>query len=170
MRRRKLPMNDNRKKVIDTLKCMNIQYDFTEHPAVFSIEEMDKLNIDSNNEVVKNLFVRDNKKRRYFLIVLQKSKQVNLKEIRNELHCSRLSFASEEDLKKFLGLSKGSVSPFGILNDADCKVEVVIDKNILLFERIGVHPNDNTATVWISPKDVELIIKNHGNNIIYVNI
>lgn len=163
-------MNDMRKKVIDAMESMNIQYDIIEHPAVYTIDEINRLNIDSNNEVVKNLFVRDDKKKRYFLIVLPKNKQANLKEIRKELNCGRLSFASEEDLKKYMGLSKGSVSPFGILNDTDCRVEVVFDKDILLFERIGVHPNDNTATVWISPKDLELIIKNHGNSIIYLNI
>lgn len=67
-------------------------------------------------------------------------------------------------------LSKGSVTPFGVLNDTDCRVEVVLDKDILSFKRIGVHPNDNTATIWISPKDLEIIIKNHGNSIIYLNI
>jgi Ala-tRNA(Pro) deacylase len=163
-------MNNIRKKVIDAMESMNIQYDIIEHPAVYTIDEMDKLNIDSNNEVVKNLFVRDDKKKRYFLIVLQKNKQVNLKEIRNELNCRPLSFASEEDLKKYMELSKGSVTPFGILNDTDCRVDVVFDKNVLLFERIGVHPNDNTATVWICPKDLEFIIKNHGNSIRYLNI
>jgi len=163
-------MNNMRKIVIETIESMNIQYDIVEHPPVYTMEEMDKLNIDSNNEIVKNLFVRDDKKQRYFLIVLQKNKQVNLREIRNELNCRPLSFASEEDLKKYMGLSKGAVSPFGILHDTDCKVEVVFDKNILSFERIGVHPNDNTATVWISPKDLEYIIKNHGNIIRYLNI
>jgi len=63
-------MNNMRKKVIDILESMNIQYDIIDHPAVFTIDEMDQLNIDSNNEVVKNLFVRDDKKQRYFLIVL----------------------------------------------------------------------------------------------------
>lgn len=67
-------------------------------------------------------------------------------------------------------LSKGSVTPFGVLNDTDCRGEVVLDKDILSFKRIGVHPNDNTATIWISPKDLEIIIKNHGNSIIYLNI
>ncbi|NLM53288.1 MAG: prolyl-tRNA synthetase associated domain-containing protein [Firmicutes bacterium] len=163
-------MKHLRKKVIAALESMNIQYEIIEHPAVFTIDEIDKLNIDSNNEIVKNLFVRDDKKKRYFLIVLQKNKQVNLKEIRNEINCGRLSFASEEDLNRYLGLSKGSVSPFGILNDIDCRVEVVFDKDILSFERIGVHPNDNTATVWLNPQDLEFMIKAHGNNLIYLNI
>lgn len=163
-------MNSIRKKVFDAMLSMNISYDVIEHPAVYTIEEMDRLNIDNKNEVVKNLFVRDDKKKRYFLIVLQKNKRVDLKEIRNELNCRPLSFASEEDLGKYMELSKGSVTPFGILNDTDCKVEVVLDKDILLFERIGVHPNDNTATVWIRPQDLESIIKNHGNNMSYIDI
>lgn len=163
-------MNDIRKSVIDAITSMNITYDLIEHPAVYTIDEMDELNIDNNNEVVKNLFVRDDKKKRYFLIALQKNKQVNLKEIKKELNCRPLSFASEEDLQKYMGLSKGSVTPFGILNDTDCIVEVVFDKDILLFDRIGVHPNDNTATVWINPQSLELIIKNHGNSIIYIEL
>jgi len=163
-------MNSIRKKVFDAMESMNISYDVIEHPAVYTIEEMDKLSIDSKNEVVKNLFVRDDKKKRYFLIILQKNKRVDLKEIRKELNCRPLSFASEEDLGKYMKLSKGSVTPFGILNDSDCKVEVVLDKDILLFERIGVHPNDNTATVLICPQDLESIMKNHGNNISYIEI
>jgi Ala-tRNA(Pro) deacylase len=69
-----------------------------------------------------------------------------------------------------MGLNTGAVSPFGVLNDVDCTVEVVLDKDILAFERIGVHPNDNTATVWIRPQDLELIIRNHGNDISYIEI
>lgn len=65
-------MNLNRKKVIDAMESINILYDVIEHPAVYTIEEMDNLNIDSKNEVVKNLFIRDDKKKNYFLIVLQK--------------------------------------------------------------------------------------------------
>lgn len=163
-------MNSIRSKVINVMASMNIPYGIIEHPAVYTIEEMNELNIDNNNEVVKNLFVRDDKKKRYFLIVLQKNKQVNLKEIRKELNCRPLSFASEEDLKKYMQLSKGAVTPFGILNDAECRVEVVFDKEVLLFEHIGVHPNENTATVFICPQDLKAIIKNHGNSIISINL
>ena len=71
---------------------------------------------------------------------------------------------------KYLGLNTGAVSPFGVINDTDCTVEVVFDKDILAYERIGVHPNDNTATVWIRPQDLELIIKNHGNVVTYIDL
>lgn len=161
-------MNSTRKKVFDVMESMSISYNVVEHPAVYTIEDVDKLNIDNKNEIVKNLFIRDDKKQRYFLIVLHKNKRVNLKEIRKNLNCKPLSFASEVDLYKYMKLSKGAVTPFGILNDTECKVEVVLDKDILLFENIGVHPNDNTATVWIHPPDLEAIIRTHGNPISYL--
>ncbi|WP_094603388.1 Prolyl-tRNA editing protein ProX [Sporomusa silvacetica DSM 10669] len=161
-------MNRIRKKVFDVMESMSISYNVIEHPAVFTIEDMDKLSIDNKNEIVKNLFIRDDKKQRYFLIVLHKNKRINLKELRRNLNCSPLSFASEAELYQYMKLCKGSVTPFGILNDDECKVEVVLDKDILLFENIGVHPNDNTATVWIHPPDLEAIIRNHGNNISYL--
>lgn len=163
-------MKSMRQKVFEAMASMNIVYDVIEHPAVHTIEEMDKLNIDRKNEIVKNLFVRDDKKKRYFLIVLQKDKRIDLKEARKKLNCRPLSFASEEDLDKYMKLCKGSVTPFGVLNDTDCKVEVILDKDILLFKNIGVHPNDNTATVWLCPQDLEVIIKNHGNNISCIEI
>lgn len=163
-------MNSIRRIVFDALKNMNISYDVIEHAAVYTVDEMDELNIDDKNEIAKNLFVRDDKKKRYFLIVIKNNKKADLKKIKEELNCRRLSFASEQDLDKYMKLSKGSVTPFGVLNDAECKVEVVFDKDILLFNRIGVHPNDNTATVWISPKDLEAVIKNHGNSVKYIEI
>lgn len=163
-------MNSIHQKVFDIMESMNIPYDVIEHPAVYTIEDMDKLNIDNKNEVVKNLFVCDDKKKRYFLIVLQKNKRADLKEMRRQLNCRPLCFVSEESLFKYMGLNKGSVTPFGVLNDIDCTVEVIFDKDILAFKRIGVHPNDNTATVWICPHDLELIIRNHGNVISYIEI
>lgn len=154
-----------RQTVFETLNGMGIAYDVIEHPAVYTIEEMDRLNFDSENEVVKNLFIRDDKKKRYFIVVLQKDKTVNLKALREKLGCKPLSFASEDDLRAILGLTKGAVSPFGVLNDAACTAEVVLDKDILSFKRIGVHPNDNTATVFIRPEDLEAVIRKHGSHV-----
>ncbi len=72
-------MKLERQRVLDYLSDMNINYDIIEHPTVYTIEEMDNLCIDTNNQVVKNLFVRDDKKKRYFLISVQKDKRVDLK-------------------------------------------------------------------------------------------
>ncbi|GAA0180967.1 prolyl-tRNA synthetase associated domain-containing protein [Clostridium sediminicola] len=163
-------MKSVRQIVFDYLSDMNITYDIIEHPAVYTIEEMDNLSIDTNNQVVKNLFVRDDKKKRYFLIAVQKDKRVNLKELKTKLNCRPLSFASESALDEILGLNKGAVTPFGILNDTKCKVEVVLDNDVRYFHHIGIHPNDNTATVWIKPEDLEAVIKKHGNEFSYVEI
>jgi len=166
-------MNSIRQKVFDVMESMNIPYEVVEHQPVYTIEEMEaieELNNNSKDLVVKNLFIRDDKKQRFFLVVLHKDKRVNLKELRQKLNSRPLTFASEKYLEKYLGLNTGAVSPFGILNDTDCIVEVIFDKDILEFERIGVHPNDNTATVWIRPQDMEMIIKNHGNVVTYLDI
>lgn len=154
-------------KVFNKLEEMGIRYEVTRHSAVYTMEEMENLNMENGSEIVKNLFLRDDKKERYFLIVLSKEKKLDVKKIQQNLQSRRLSFASEDDLQKILGLTKGSVSPFGILNDSSCMVEVIIDSD-LSNKYIGVHPNENTATVWIKLEDLEAIIKNHGNSVNYI--
>ena len=84
-----------------------------------------------------------------------------MKELGNKLNSRPLTFASEEDLYKYLGLTKGSVSPLGILNDKDHIVTIIIDEDIKNISEIGVHPNINTATVFLKPKDLEIIFKNN---------
>ena len=163
-------MESERQKVFDYLSDMNIDYEITEHPAVYTIEDMESINIDADNQIVKNLFVRDDKKKRYFLVSVQKDKHADLKALSAELNSRRLSFASESDLHEILGLDKGSVSPLGILNDADCRAEVVLDSDLRHFHRVGIHPNDNTATVWLKPADLEAVIKKHGNIVFYAEI
>lgn len=118
-------MNITQKKVFDLFDDMNILFEVIKHPAVYTIEDTDNLNINNKNEVLKNLFLCDDKKKRYLLIALSSNKKVNLKEIRKNLNCRPISFASEEDLNKYLNLNKGSVTPLGIITDSKCKVEVV---------------------------------------------
>jgi Ala-tRNA(Pro) deacylase len=156
--------------VFEKLNELGINYDFIEHPAVYTIEELESLNISNKNKIVKNLFLRDDKKKHYILLVLSKDKKVNLKDLRMKINSRPLTFASEDSLNEYLRLNKGSVTPFGILNDDLLRVEVIIDKSLLSYEHIGVHPNENTATVFISPKDLELVITDHGNKFRYVEI
>ena len=84
--------------------------------------------------------------------------------------CTKLSFASEQRLQTYLGLTKGSVTPLGILNDAECCVEVVFDRELIRKSRLGVHPNENTATLWISFEDLLNLVKQHGNPIHMLDI
>lgn len=161
---------EEKEKVLARLEALGIPYELTEHPAVYTIEEMDNLKITEKGDVCKNLFLRDAKGTRHFLVVLDKDKKADLKKIQEQLGSSRLSFASEERLMKHLGLSKGSVTPLGILNDAENTVEVVLDEDLKGRKRLGLHPNTNTATVWLDFEDVLKFIRADGHEITYVTL
>lgn len=162
-------MND-RKKALDRLKELNIDYQLIEHEAAFTIDDMDNIDLEHEEYIIKNLFLRDSNGKRHFLVVVDKDKKTDLKNLRNEIGCSALSFASEERLLKYLDVKKGSVSPLGIINDSEKAVEVIIDKDLLNKELIGIHPNDNTASVFIKPNDLINIIETNGNKLYYINI
>ena len=147
------------------LEEKNIPFEWVEHKAVYTIEEMEELGLESMDEIAKNLFLRDQKGKRHFLVVIRADKQANLKELGEKLGVGKLSFASEERLEKYMGLKKGSVSPLGVLNDENCAVEVFFDEDFTKMPRIGVHPNENTASVYLSPEDLLRVIREHGNEL-----
>lgn len=151
------------------LEEKNIPFEWVEHKAVFTIEEMEELGLESMEETAKNLFLRDQKGKRHFLIVIRADKQANLKELGEKLGIGKLSFASEERLEKYMGLKKGAVSPLGVLNDENCAVEVFFDEDFLKMEKIGVHPNDNTASVYLKTEDLLSVIREHGNSLTVVS-
>jgi Ala-tRNA(Pro) deacylase len=163
-------MNNKQEKVFEVLNALNIDYQTINHSAVFTAEEGLKLNIPQYGDMCKNLFLSDAQGKRHFLVVLYKDKKADLKCIQKQLGCTRLTFASEERLFKYLQLRKGEVTPLGIINDLDALVEVVLDKDLIGKNKLGVHPNDNTATVWISFDDLKKIIEQNGNMIHYVTI
>ncbi len=135
------------------------------------MEELKEINFPYKNCDAKNLFVRDDKKQNYYLIVVKGDKKVNLKEFKQKYKTRFLSFANEKELLNILGLVPDSVSPLGILNDDERKVTVYIDYTLTLDEGIvGVHPNDNTATVWLKTIDLISVIKEHGNLVKIIEI
>ena len=138
-------------------------YEWVEHKAVYTIDEMEALGLEDMEDIAKNLFLRDQKGKRHFLIVIRANKQANLKELGEKLGIGRLSFASEERLEKYMKLKKGSVTPLGVLNDETCAIEVFFDEDFLKMKKIGVHPNENTASVYLATEDLLQIIRQHGN-------
>ncbi|MDO4302086.1 MAG: prolyl-tRNA synthetase associated domain-containing protein [Clostridia bacterium] len=161
---------DVRQKVYDKLDELGITYEAVEHPAACTIEEIDKLGIFNKGVGCKNLFLRDGSGKRHFLVVAPEHKEVDLKSIRAQIGCSRLSFGSEERLERCMKLTKGSVSPFGILNDDNKAVELVFDKALIGEKCVGFHPNLNNATVWLGFEDLIKVIEEHGNDIHFVQI
>ena len=107
------------------------------------------------------------KKQNYYLITVKGEKRVNLKAFRKAQGTRNLSFASAEDLMERLGLIPGAVTPLGVLNDETRSVKVFLDQDFLQEPGlVGVHPNENTATVWLKAEDLIRIIREHGNEVV----
>lgn len=158
------------KDVLERLKEKGIPFERTEHPAVYTIEEMEAEALHYPADVCKNLFLRDAKGKRHFLVVMEKNKRADLDRLHTLLGTSKLSFASEDRLMRYLGLTKGAVTPLGILNDHDHAVEVVLDRDLEKHPRLGVHPCVNTATVWLAFSDLRRLIEENGNRICLLDL
>jgi Ala-tRNA(Pro) deacylase len=139
-----------------------IAYEITEHKAVFNMGELDSIDLPYPEWDAKNLFVRDDKKRNYYLITVRGDKRVDLKSFRKQHGLRPLSFASAEDLYRIMCLTPGSVSPFGLLNDKEHEVQFFLDADFA-GNKIGVHPNDNAATVWLQAEELMKLILENGN-------
>lgn len=161
---------DQQQRVLDMLDKMGIQYDMIKHRAAFTVKDMDELKLEIYGYGVKNLFLRDSSGKLLFLIVLGKDKRVDLKGLQKQLGSSRLSFASEDTLLQNLAVTKGSVSPLAIINDVGHAVQVVIDQDLIGKERLGLHPNDNTATLFISFEAMQKVIESSGHDIRFISI
>ena len=139
-----------------------IAYELYEHEAVFTVEQAHAAGIPHPELGAKNLFLRDDKHRAYYLVCLPDEKDVSLREAQGRLGSRRLSFASEKDLRSMLGLVPGSVTPLGALNDVEHRVEVVIDQELVDAGRVTVHPCDNTATVLLATADLIGLLREQG--------
>ena len=153
----------NKNETLHYLDQLGIKYEIVEHQAVYSMAEMEKIALPYHEADAKNLFVRDDKKRNYYLLTIKGDKRVNLQQFREENGTRRLSFASPQDLKEKLGLEPGSVTSLGLLNDSEHGIPFYLDSYFSQQPRIAVHPNDNTATIWLKPQDLLKVIKDLGN-------
>ena len=111
----------NKQEIYDYLDSLGIWYEVTEHKAVYNMAEVAEIELPYPEADAKNLFVRDDKKRNYYLITVKGSKRVNLKDFRKEHNIRPLNFANEHDLMDILGLIPGAVTPMGLLNDKECR-------------------------------------------------
>lgn len=152
------------------LEELKINYKIVNHTAAFTMEDLDRLGLNPDNAVCKNLFLRDYKGKRHMLVVLCGDKQADLVEIRRETNSTRLSFASDERLLKYLDVKKGSVSALGVINDASGEVELYFDEDLKKCKRLGFHPNDNTATVYLSFDDAVKYIESTGHKIRFIKV
>ena len=165
MREKYIMSGYHKNEVYALLNDKGIPYEAVEHEAVFTMEEMERAGIDAYGCICKNLFLRDTKGRQHYLVTVPDEQRVNLKWLSAALGSSKLSFASAERLDTYLKLPQGSVSPLGILNDESNSVIFAADAALASLPAIGVHPNDNTATVWMRTDDLLRILREHGTSV-----
>lgn len=155
----------NKQDIYDFLNVKKIEFEVTEHIPVYTMDDMLRVKFPYPDIVAKNLFLKDNKKN-YYLITVKGERTINLKKFQTLFGTKRLSFATEHELVTILGLNKGCVTPFGLLNDEKRIVKFFIG-NELKDGKIGIHPNVNAATVWIKVEDLLQLIREHGNPFYY---
>ncbi len=142
------------KKVYDYLEEAGVEiYSRYEHRAVYTMEEADELDIVLDGSDCKSLFLKSKKGRRYFLVSLLAHKKADLKGIGEQLGVKRLTFGSEEELEACLGLTRGAVSPMGLINDLTGAVEFYLDRDFMESKRICIHPNTNTVTMTLEMQE-----------------
>lgn len=163
-------MSENEKKVYDALNQLKIPYTRYEHTAAYTIQDLDDMNLAMEGLHCKNLFIRNDSGNMHYLVLVSQEKRADLKNLSAQIGSSRLGFASEERLFKHLGLTPGSVTPLGLLNDKEKKVVVLIDEDLKKTKHICLHPNVNTATVSILYDDFVKFLKWRGNEFRYVKI
>jgi Ala-tRNA(Pro) deacylase len=156
--------------VVAHLEKLAIPFTRHEHPPVATVEEAAEHWADIDATHCKNLFLRNQKGNRHYLVVLTASKKADLRAVADQIGDGKLSFASPERLMTHLGLTPGSVSPFGLINDREHAVRVVLDRDFQTATRLAFHPNINTATFTIAAADFARFLSACGNHVQHVTI
>ena len=149
--------------VYETLERMGIAFDYYEHPEAPTIEIAQQFYRGEGTTLCKNLFFRNHKGNRHYLVIMDSRGEMDIHRIEKSLKQGKLSFASEERMMRYLGVRPGSVSLFTLVNDAEHKVTLFVDRNLLAATRVSFHPNDNRASLVISVDDMMKFIKAVGN-------
>lgn len=147
----------------ETLDLLNISFDYYEHPPVPTIEEAMIYWKDIEATHCKNLFFRNHKGNRHYLVIIDHRFNLSVRDLEQRLRQGKLSFASGERMMKNLGLSPGSVTPFGLIHDISRHVHVFLDKNLQQSEKISFHPCINTASLVVTFQDFMKFLQNTGN-------
>lgn len=137
-------------RILDELK---IYYEVYNHPPAPTIEIAQKHWRFIEATHCKNIFFRNHKGNKHYLVILEANKKLNIRELEQNLKQGKLSFASEKRLKKYLGVEQGSVTPFGLINDTENHTHVFIDETLQEAEKLSFHPNINTSSLVISLKN-----------------
>lgn len=161
--------NKKRDIVFSTLNQLGIKYEIYEHPPLDTIDIALKYWKDIDATHCKNLFFRNHKGNRHYLVIIKDTTPFSIKSLEQKLKQGKLTFGSEKRLLKYLGVKPGSVSPFGLINDSDHHVHLFMDEQLQKSENISFHPNDNTASLVIKFNDFIKYLQSMGNSFEFIN-
>ena len=156
--------------VYERLTSLGIAFTRHEHPPVSTVEEAAQYWAGIEATHWKNLFLRNQKGTKHYLVIITHSKRADLRAVADQIGDGKLSFASPARLMTHLGLTPGSVSPFGLINDREHAVHVVIDRELKDAERVSFHPNVNTSTLTITGADFARFLESCGHTVQYVTV
>ena len=154
-------------RLYELLNNLGIAFTYYQHPPAPTIEEARKYWKDIEAVHCKNLFFRNHKGNRHYLVILEHTHDVFIHDLEKRLHQGKLTFASDQRMNKYLGLTPGSVTPFGLINDKEKHVHLFLDENLLKANKISFHPCINTASLVISFTDFEKFLAWTGNSYEY---
>jgi len=163
-------MLTRKEKVLKVLKQLDIPYEIHEHPPAATVEQALPYWKDIDATHCKNLFFRNHKGNRHYLVILKHDRQLNIRDLEQRLKQGKISFASPKRLERYLGLSIGSVSVFGLINDSENHVHLFLDAGLKSVSRISFHPNDNTATMVISYDSFLKFLHWSGNSYEFIHL
>jgi Ala-tRNA(Pro) deacylase len=157
-------------KVLDYLNDKGHKYDYYEHPEAPTIAIAKEHWRNDGSKHCKNLFFRNHKGNRHYLVVLDCEQDLDIHDLEKRLHQGKLSFASPQRMDKYLGITPGSVSPFGLINDTENHVHLFLDETLREQPSLSFHPNDNRFTVVIDREEFERYLTLVGNTYEYIKL
>jgi len=149
---------------------LDIAFDYYEHPPVPTVEEASKYWKDIEATHCKNLFFRNHKGNKHYLVILEYRHSLAIRDLEQRLKQGKLTFASPERMMKYLGVEPGSVSPLGLISDKAHHVHLFLDENLKHSKTISFHPCINTASVVIKYSDFIRFLEHLGNSYEYVRL
>ena len=149
---------------LEFLDAQHIPYQRVEHPPVYTCEEAERLRPKLPGVSIKNLFLRD-RQGAVYLVVTACEKKLDLKKLGQQMGAAKLHFGSEDKLWEVLGLTRGSVTVMGLINDAEHRVQLWVDAEIWQEDNFLCHPLVNTATLLLSKSSLERFFEISGHPI-----
>ncbi|MBQ8393145.1 MAG: prolyl-tRNA synthetase associated domain-containing protein [Clostridia bacterium] len=145
---------DREIRTYDFLDSLDIEYERVDHAPAETMEQCEKIDASLNTAMCKNLFLCNRRHTAFYLLLMPGDKPFKTKELSSQINTARLSFAEAEYMVKYLDIHPGAVSVLGLLNDKECEVQILIDRDVVKPEHIGCHPCVNTSSLKIKTSDI----------------